>query len=107
MLPKGSRLPYEEFRARGYRTAPTPLFLLKAKPNSTGKNRLGIIIGTSSIKSAARRNLWRRRVKTVFLSVSQKGFDLLVIFSPHTTLPSEKVFKKTLGAAITSLISRP
>lgn len=104
MLPKEARLPRNEFHARGYRTATTPCFLVKAKKNIYKKNRLGVVIGISSLKNATKRNFWRRQVRYIFLTMPPAGFDLLVIFSPHITLPAKKVFNKILNTAISSLI---
>jgi ribonuclease P protein component len=104
MLPQKHRLPYKEFRVRGYQEVATPYFLVKARRNPTKENRFGVVIGVSSVKSAARRNFWRRQSKSVFLAVPQEGLDLLVIFRPHTKLPSKNVFQKSLSEAIASLI---
>lgn len=105
MVPRELRLPYKEFRVRGYQEMATPYFSVKIRPNSLKKNRFGIIVGTSSVKSAARRNFLRRQAKSVFFTVPQKGFDLLVVLRPHATLPQKRVFRKALSDAITSLIS--
>jgi ribonuclease P protein component len=103
MLSKGARLPKDEFRARGYRTATTPYFSVKIKKNTHKENRLGVVIGVSSLKNATKRNFWRRQARSVFLEMPPAGFDLLIIFSSHTTLPTKKVFKKMLTTAIASL----
>jgi ribonuclease P protein component len=105
MLSSKSRLPYDEFHLRGYRTVVTPIFSIKTKKNSLKRNRLGVVIGNSSVKSAAKRNFWRRQVKSVFSLVVGSGFDVLVIFRPHPTLPKAAVFKKILSDTIMSLIS--
>jgi ribonuclease P protein component len=104
MLPKEARLPRNEFHARGYRTATTPCFLVKAKKNTSLKNRLGVVIGVSSVKNATKRNFWRRQIRSIFLKIPPIGFDLLIIFSPKAKLPTRQVFQKTLHTAITSLI---
>ncbi len=110
MLPRGLRLPREEFHARGYQKIATPYFSVKAKPNATEKSRLGIVLGAATVKGAARRNFWRRQAKSVFLSaltaLKAKGIDLLIIFAPHAILPSKRVFRTTLRDAIISLTSR-
>jgi len=105
MLPPKSRLPYEEFRVRGYREVATPYFSIKVKKNSTGENRFGVVVGVSSIKSAARRNFWRRRAKSVLVATPVKGFDVLVIFRSRVETLSLDVFRKMLSGAISSLIS--
>jgi ribonuclease P protein component len=107
MVSKGSRLPYEEFRARGYRGTATPYFLVKAKKNSLKKNRFGVIITASLIKSAARRNFWRRQAKSTFLSLETPpdGFDVFVVLRSRLTLPQKNTFKEVLGKSIISAIS--
>jgi ribonuclease P protein component len=114
MLPSDARLPYREFRALGRPRVETPYFSVRAKKNSFKKDRFGVVVSTHSLKSATRRNFWRRQAKSVFLSVSQKrqsvpqkNFDILVVFRFRNTLPQKNVFRKTLSDAIISIISRP
>jgi ribonuclease P protein component len=105
MVARKSRLPYEEFRARGYREMATPCFSVRARKNSLKENRFGVIAGVSSIKNAAHRNFWRRQTKFILLKVPQKGFDFLVILRRPTALSSKSVFRKTLSITVASLIS--
>jgi ribonuclease P protein component len=104
MIPRASRLPYEEFRARGYREMATPYFSVKVRKNSLRKNRFGIVIGVAAIKSAARRNFWRRQAKSVFLEMPQRGMDVLIILHSRVALPVKSIFRKSLGDAIISLL---
>jgi ribonuclease P protein component len=106
MISRVSRLPYEEFRLRDYREIVTPYFSVKVRRNSLGKNRFGIVIGIAAVKSAARRNFWRRQAKSVFLEASQKGIDVLIILRPRAMLPVKSIFRKTLADAIASLTQR-
>jgi ribonuclease P protein component len=106
MVPKKSHLPFEELRARGYREVATPYFLARARQNSSKKNRLGVVISASSAKNAARRNFWRRQIKSIFLEAQQKNFDLVVVLRPRATLITKHVFQKTLRDTIISLTSR-
>jgi ribonuclease P protein component len=103
MISRVSRLPYEEFRSRDYREIVTPYFSVKVRRNSLGKNRFGIVIGIAAVKSAARRNFWRRQAKSVFLEMSPKGIDVLIILRSHVALPVRNIFRKTLADAIESL----
>jgi ribonuclease P protein component len=113
MLPRKSHLPYKEFRIPGYQKEETPYFSVRAKKNLSAENRFGVVIGTASLKSAARRNFWRRQAKSVFLmSLPKKqtghkqGFDILVIFRSRAPLLQKNVLRKTLARAMASLISR-
>jgi len=114
MLPSDTRLPYREFRALGRPKVETPYFSVRAKKNLLGEDRFGVVISTHSLKSAARRNFWRRQAKSVFLSVSQKKqptkeqkFDILVVFRSHNAPMKKNVFRNALSDAIISIISRP
>jgi ribonuclease P protein component len=105
MVPQKSRIPFKELRFRGYREAATPYFLVRVRRNALKKNRLGVVIGVSSVKSAARRNFWRRQIKSVFLAIPQKNFDFVVVLRPRAAFPSKRIFQKKLNEAMTSLIS--
>jgi ribonuclease P protein component len=83
MLPRSSRLPTSEFLARGYKTQKTSYFSLKTKPNGLPRNRIGVIISVAAVKSAARRNFWKRQIKSLIAnheSLVATHFDFLVIF---------------------------
>lgn len=105
MASRKSRLPHEEFSTRGYREVATPYFLMRARKNSLRENRIGVIIGVSSVKSATRRNFWRRQVKSVLAEVLQKGFDFLIIIRRPAALSRKSIFRKALNEAASSLIS--
>ncbi len=96
MLPRVARLPYSEFRSRGYRTIATPFFVLKIKKKSfrEKENRIGIIISAAVVKSAARRNFWKRRAKADFMLVPGAGNDFLIIFSGGIKKCTAKKFKE-------------
>jgi len=94
MLPQSSRLPYREFRSRGYRAVTTPFFTLKTKKGVTPRNRLGIVIGVAAEKNAARRNFWKRHTKTVFQTLPDCGNDYLIIFSKNIKDSTLKRFKE-------------
>ena len=82
-----------------------PCLSVKAKKNSLGKNRLGVIVGVSSVKNAACRNLLRREAKSILLTVPQKEFDLLVVLRSGAALLPKRTFQKKLSDAIVSLTS--
>jgi ribonuclease P protein component len=111
MLPKDSRLPSSEFLSRGYRTQKTPYFSLKAKPNGLLKNRIGVIINVAAVKSAARRNFWKRQVKSSIFNFqfsifkkTGRHFDFLVIFFKKGDSLTKAEFKKELLGALASLL---
>jgi ribonuclease P protein component len=98
MLPRSSRLPSSEFLARGYRTFKTPFFSLKTKPNGLSKNRIGVIISVAAVKSATRRNFWKRQIKSEIRSQEPgaRNFDFLVIFYRAGGLLTRVAFRKEL-----------
>lgn len=100
MISTKSRLPRVEFEARGYKTSRTPFFLLKTKKNDVGYPRIGIVVGKSVFKEAAKRNFWKRQAKAIFLTKAQGGNDLLIIFVPNKSKLTKKQFQEDLAAAI-------
>jgi ribonuclease P protein component len=105
MVSRTSRLPYEEFRARGYREMTTPYFSIKAKRNFRKEGRFGMIVSASSIKNAVQRNFWRRQAKSVFLKIAPCGFDIFVILRRPVASSQRGAFRKTLGDTMMFLIS--
>lgn len=104
MLPKSSRLPASEFRASGYRTARTPYFLLKARPNLLRSHRIGVIIGVAAVKTAVRRNFWKRQAKSMIAQIPpQKNMDILIIFSKNIASLTKAQFKEEFMKAYSSL----
>jgi ribonuclease P protein component len=93
-------LPYPEFRARGYRTIRTPFFLLKTKPNSLGKNRIGIVVTVAAVKSAVKRNFWKRQVKALFSKMNLKNTDALIVFSSRVNSLTKTEFRKEFKKAL-------
>ena len=99
MLQKRSRLPSQKFRSRGYQTASTPYFSLKARvrdEGGEGGNRIGIVVGMAVHKSAARRNFWKRQAKAALMDIEDANKDFLVILSPKVNSLSKKQFRKIL-----------
>jgi ribonuclease P protein component len=108
MLPKESRLPSSEFLSRGYRTEKAPYFSLKAKPNGLLKDRIGVIISVAAVKSAARRNFWKRQIKSDMSQATcrkSQGFDFLVVFFKKGDSLTKAEFKKELLGALSNLSS--
>ncbi len=99
MLPNSSHLPSSEFLARGYWTISTPYFSLKAKKNSLPQNRIGVIISVAAIKSAARRNFWKRQIKSILADRRGQGLDFLVILFKRADALTKAEFKRELLAA--------
>ena len=94
MIPRLSRLPYREFRSRGYRTVNTPFFVLKIKKSGAKTNKIGIIISAAVAKSAVRRNFWKRQAKANFKLLPDAGNDFLIIFSKKIKEYTVKEFKE-------------
>jgi ribonuclease P protein component len=82
----------------------TPFFVLKTKKGVTEKNRIGIIISATTIKSAARRNFWKRQTKANFKLLPDAGKDFLIIFSEDKKNYTTKEFKKTFLRAAKSRV---
>jgi ribonuclease P protein component len=97
------RLPSDEFRARGYKTISTPFFLLKIKKNSYKTTRVGIVVGVSVNKAAAKRNFWKRQARAEIALRAADGSDILMMVSPNVRRLTKKQFReevaKTLAAA--------
>ena len=95
------RLPPSEFVVPGYRTRKTPGFSLKAKPNNLAKDRIGVIISVAAVKTAVRRNFFRRQVKAI-IGYRVSGiakFDFLVIMhKPVNQLTKMELKTELLGA---------
>lgn len=106
MIPKNSRLPASEFRARDYETIKTPFFLLKEKANQIKGNRIGVVIGAVVEKRASRRNFWKRQAKAQLRLAAPAGKDFLVIFSPKIKGLTKADFKKELVKAIALVSGR-
>lgn len=106
-MSKSSSLPYAEFKARGYRMARTPYFSVKVRSNSLHKNRIGAIVTVAAVKSAVRRNFWKRQVKNLLSGKDvQNGMDILVIFSSRVASLTKKGFAEELLKAVGGLSPR-
>jgi len=103
MIPKKTRLPGQEFRSRGYRTATTRYFSLKMKPNQEGKTRIGVIANLAVHKNAAKRNFWKRQARATLAGLKNHGSDLLLILSPAANTATKKSFKTALRSAAEQL----
>ena len=103
MTSQNSRLPREEFRARGYKTINTPFFLLKAKKNNAESIRIGIVIGKVIYKEATKRNFWKRQAKAMLLKIVPKGMDILLVFISHKAVLTKKQFREDLEGAINKI----
>ena len=65
MIPRKFRLPLGSFSRRAATLATTPLFSVKSEPNQLPYNRYGVIIRVQTIKTAARRHLFKRRLLSI------------------------------------------
>jgi ribonuclease P protein component len=100
MAIKITRLPADEFRAKGYKTIPTPFFLLKIKKNQKGATRVGVVVGKSVHKTAVKRNFWKRQAREALSPHALAGNDILVIASASIDHLTKKQFKEELARAI-------
>jgi ribonuclease P protein component len=103
MISTKSRLPREDFEARGYKTISTPFFLLKTKKNKAGYPRIGIVIGKAVYKEAVKRNFWKRQAKAAFSKLAKDSDDLLIIFTRNKLKLTKKQFQEDMKAAITKI----
>jgi ribonuclease P protein component len=100
MANKISRLPSDQFRARGYKTVSTPFFLLKIKNNPLRNVRVGVVVGRSVHKTAVKRNFWKRQAFTGIAAHATVGNDILMIVSPGADRLTKKQFKEALSKAM-------
>jgi len=100
MAIKKVSLPPDQFRSRGYKTVATPFFLLKSRKNLEHKTRIGIIVGKSAQKTAAKRNFWKRQVLAGLGAREVGENDILMIALPAIDRLTKKEFKKELLKAL-------
>ena len=106
MIPRKNRLPREAFRAHGYRTLTTAFFSLKTKDNNLNVNRIGVVIGKSVDKRAARRNFWERQIKARLLRIpvaGGAGKDFLVMVFPKINSLTKKEFIEIFDTTVRKL----
>jgi ribonuclease P protein component len=94
------RLPSEQFRARGYKTISTPFFLLKIKKNSYKTTRVGVVVGVSVNKAAAKRNFWKRQARAEIVLRAASGNDILMMVSPNVRRLTKKQFREEVAKAL-------
>lgn len=100
MATKTTRLPSDQFRARGYKTAATPFFLLKTKKSARPDARIGVVAGKAVHKSAVKRNFWKRQARGTAASLALPGNDILIVLSPGVDRLTRKKFREELSKAI-------
>jgi ribonuclease P protein component len=86
MLAKKYRLAIQNLPPKALRIFKTPYFSAKIYPADKPFGRFGIIIGKKFDKKAVTRNLWRRRIFSVFEKWPKeeiKSKDLLLIIYPE------------------------
>ncbi len=85
MFLRRMRLPREEFSkfagCRGRRDA-LPYFLIKAKRNTVGHNRFGIVVGSAVVRQSTRRNFLKRHIRNAVARWPESKSDFLVIARP-------------------------
>jgi ribonuclease P protein component len=100
MAKKIARLPSDQFRARGYKTTPTPFFLLKTKKNNGDGARIGVVVGTSVHKTAVKRNFWKRQALRGLVPQADAGSDILIIVLPGVNRLTKKQFQEEFARAL-------
>jgi ribonuclease P protein component len=91
------RLPSDQFRARGYKTVSTPFFLLKIKKNSYKTTRVGVVVGVSVSRAAAKRNFWKRQARAEISLRAGAGSDILMMVSPNVRRLTKKQFREEIA----------
>lgn len=99
MAVKIVRLPSDQFRTPGYKTTPTPFFLLKSKKNPGDRARIGVVVGISVHKTAVKRNFWKRQARAALAPFAAAGSDILMIVSPGANRLTKKQFKEEVAKA--------
>ncbi len=99
MAVKIVRLPSDQFRAKGYKTTPTPFFLLKTKKNAGNNARIGVVVGTSVHTTAVKRNFWKRQALAGLTPKATAGHDILMIVSPAVKRITKRQFQEALAGA--------
>jgi ribonuclease P protein component len=94
------RLPSDQFRARGYKTVSNPFFLLKIKKNPYQATRVGIVVGLSVSKAAAKRNFWKRQARAEIVLRAGAGSDILMMVSPNVRRLTKKQFRGEIAKAL-------
>jgi ribonuclease P protein component len=94
------RLPADQFRAHGYKTVSTPFFLLKIKKNSYKNTRVGIVVGVSVNKAAAKRNFWKRQARAEIALRVASGNDILMMVSPNVRRLTKKQFREEIAKTL-------
>jgi ribonuclease P protein component len=94
------RLPSDQFRARGYKTVSTPFFLFKIKKNSYTTPRVGVVVGVSVNKAAAKRNFWKRQARAEIALRATGGNDLLIMVSPNVRRLTKKQFREEIAKTL-------
>ena len=100
MAIKITPLPPDQFRARGYKTVPTPFFLLKIKKNLREGLRAGIVVGKSVHKTAVKRHFWKRQGIAALAGHAAAGNDILMIVSPNVNRLTKKQFNEEVINAL-------
>jgi len=103
MLSRKYRLPIQEFKNRSQKTISTPIFSVKFSPNNLSYNRLGVIISSKVLSSAAKRNFWKRRIMHNFHASPKTGLDILVIANRGLKEVSETDLRTEVNQILTKI----
>ncbi len=99
MLPRKSRLPSKEMGQGFHKVFSSPLFLLKARANTVGRNRFAVIIANRAIPKSTSRHSLKRFLSSRLGKIPEKGTDFIIIASPRINATSPKELDSELGEA--------
>ncbi|HVM77315.1 MAG TPA: ribonuclease P protein component [Candidatus Paceibacterota bacterium] len=81
----------------------TPLFSLKIKKNDAKGLRVGVVVGKSVEKTAAKRNFWKRQAKSVLHDAIRGNQDIILIVQPGVRTATRKEFRDALAKSAKSI----
>jgi len=100
MLPKKSRIHLGHFPKQAEETRSFPLFALKAVTNQQGRNRFGIVVGRRTLKSAAKRHMWIRKLESACEGLSRGSSDIVVLLSSRATGENPEAVRNAVRRAL-------
>lgn len=86
MFARDKRLSGPELKGLKARTAArSPFFTLKTAPNTKGKTRFAVIVGSAVDRRSVRRHTLKRRASAVLQNTDLGPRDVILIVSPSAT----------------------
>ena len=105
MLKKKARLPRKEFVFRGREAARTDCFSLKTRKSIAGSSRIGIVVGKSVAKSAARRNFLKRQLRALIAKGARPGVDYMIVALPGIARETKREIREQVASALRAISS--